>query len=109
MTPEPDDTLRAIFGDPIDVYTDAQALDDGALVDIAPWDLSFRGRLINRVTGGLFAALEQSVKQPGALKGVLRAKLRHGTLRGGIWQVPPGLWLIANEVGGWTLMRPEDY
>ena len=50
MTPESDDTLRAIFGDPIDVYTDAQALDDGALVDIAPWRLCFSGRIVDRIT-----------------------------------------------------------
>ncbi len=109
MTPEPDDTLREIFGDPIDVYTDAQALDDGVLVDLAPMGLSFRGRIVNRVTGGLFAALEQSVNGPGALKGVLRAKLRYAIFKRDTWQVQPGLWLIANEVGGWTLMRPEDY
>ena len=109
MPPEPDDTLRAIFGDPIDVYTDAQALDDGVLVDLAPMGLSFRGRPVNRITGGLLAALEQSVNKSATLKGVLRAKLRYAILKSDTWQVPPGLWLIGNEVGGWTLMLPEDY
>ena len=38
-----------------------------------------------------------------------RGKLRYAIFKGDIWQIPPGLWLIENEVGGWTLMRPEDY
>ena len=39
----------------------------------------------------------------------LHAKLRYAIFKGDTWQVPPGLWLIENEVGGWTLMLPEDY
>ena len=41
--------------------------------------------------------------------GRLRTKLRYAYYKGDIWQVPPGLWLIENELGGWTVMRPEDY
>jgi|SRR5882672_1316966 len=28
---------------------------------------------------------------------------------GDIYQIPPKLWLVRNEVGGWTAMYPEDY
>ena len=109
MPPDPDDTLRELFGDPIDVYTDAEALADGMLVDLSPFGLHFRGRLVNRITGGLWADLQPFAAGPRDLARTLRTKLRYAYYKGDIWQVPPGLWLIANEIGGWTLMRPEDY
>ena len=28
---------------------------------------------------------------------------------GDIYRIPPNLWLVRNEVGGWTAMYPEDY
>ena len=28
---------------------------------------------------------------------------------GDIWRIPPNLWLVRNEVSGWTAMYPEDY
>ena len=28
---------------------------------------------------------------------------------GDIYTLPPKLWLVRNEVGGWTAMYPEDY
>ena len=28
---------------------------------------------------------------------------------GDIYRIPPKLWLVRNEVGGWTAMYPEDY
>jgi len=28
---------------------------------------------------------------------------------GDICTIPPKLWLVRNEVGGWTAMYPEDY
>ena len=109
MTPEPDDTLREIFGPPIDVYTDAQALGDGVLVDIGPLAVHFHGRPVNRMTGGLWGDFKPFALDGAALARTLRVKLRYAFFRGDIWQVPPGLWLIENEIGGWTLMRPEDY
>ena len=44
MDAKPDDTLRELFGDPISVFTDQQALADGVIVDLAPLGLWFRGR-----------------------------------------------------------------
>lgn len=28
---------------------------------------------------------------------------------GDIYRITPKLWLVRNEVGGWTAMHPEDY
>jgi hypothetical protein len=28
---------------------------------------------------------------------------------GDIYRIPPNLWLVRNEVGGWTAMYPVDY
>jgi hypothetical protein len=28
---------------------------------------------------------------------------------GDIYRIPPNLWLVQNEVGGWTAMYPEGY
>ena len=103
------DDLRDLFGDPIDVYTDEQALADGMLVDLSPLGLHFRGRPVNRMTGGLWADLKPFLNETTTLASALRTKLRYAYYKGDIWHVPPGLWLIENELGGWTLMRPEDY
>jgi len=101
--------LPELFGEPVAVYADAQALADGMLVDISPLGLRFRARPVNRMTRGLWADLEPFVNEVNTLDSILRTKLRYANFKGDIWQVPPGLWLIENEVGGWTLMRPEDY
>ncbi len=103
------DDLRELFGDPIDVYTDADALADGMLADTGPLGLHFNGRPVNRITGGLLADFRPFLNETATLASTLRAKLRYAYYKGDIWQLPPGLWLIENELGGWTLMRPEDY
>ena len=103
------DNLRDLFGDPIDVYTDADALADGVLADIGPLGLHFNGKPLNRITGGLLADFRPFLNGGLDLASTLRTKLRYAYYKGDIWQVPPGLWLVENERGGWTLMRPEDY
>ena len=109
MKRETRESLRQTFGDPIDIYTDQQALDDGVLVNLGPLGVRFQGRPVNRMTGGLWTDLAPFVNDTSTLDSILRTKLRYASFKGDIWQVPPGLWLIENEVGGWTLMRPEDY
>ena len=103
------DTMRELFGEPIDVYTDEQALADGMLADVGSLDLHFRGKPVNRITGGLLADFRPFLNATTTLASTLRAKLRYAYYKGDVWQVPPGLWLVENEIGGWTLMRPEDY
>ncbi|CAI4029890.1 hypothetical protein DNFV4_00310 [Nitrospira tepida] len=93
---------------------------------------------VNRMTSGLWADLEPFLLPVAAAKAgitftgsaevlldqlngqypsgylaelaaMLKTKIRLASYKGDIWQVPPGLWLIENEVNGWTIMRPEDY
>jgi hypothetical protein len=107
------------FGEVISVYTDADALSDGTLIDIAALGLSFRDLPINRMTCGLwaeflrFCGIQRDSIEPEmdlqTLKRTMQVKLTLARLSGGIWTLPPKLWLIENEVGGWTVMRPEDY
>jgi hypothetical protein len=106
--------MMEFFGEPISVYTDAQALEDGVLVDVSSLNVSFKAMLINRMTQNLWADFEplfttESGLNREAIANALRTKCEMATNRGGIWTLPPKLWLIENEVGGWTVMYPEDY
>src|SRR6185503_607372 len=60
MTDE--DYLREFFGEPISIYTDADALSDGTLVDISPLNLTFESLPVNRITGNLFWAVQPDYK-----------------------------------------------
>ena len=105
----------------ISVYDDSQAIEDGVIVDISELGLDFRGRPLNRMTRGLWDDFQpfitfdstfpgiQAPTPPEELKKIMRTKLRLARRPGGIWTLPPGLWLIENEVGGWTAMKPEEY
>ena len=114
------------FGEPISVYTDAEALDDGFLVDLGQFTrVAFLGLPINRMTRHLFDDLkpfldtdtESDAKEFGfALGSTLRTKCSFATGDpgnsgeiGDIYRIPPNLWLVRNELGGWTAMYPEDY
>lgn len=110
MSNEPDD----IFGEPIYVYTDGQAVQDGLLVAIAG-----PGR-VNRVTRAVFDHFTEPmgtspITDPvtdistlmDAVRTILEAELNDG------WRIgtyrDKTLWLVPNEVNGFTLMFPEDY
>src|SRR5512135_1326303 len=121
------ETLREIFGEPISVYTDADAIEDGFIVDLAQFiRVLFRGLPINRMTRHLFDDLEPFAKSEAetlyngnirrAFSSLLSAKIRFASGDpgntgeiGDIFTIPPKLWLVRNEVGGWTAMYPEDY
>ena len=105
--------IDELFGN-IYVYTDAQALDDGVLVAV-PGDGG-----VNRVTSAVFDHFTESlgtspitgtVTNIGPLMDAIRAMLAIEPDDG--WRVGEyqgrELWLIPNEVGGLTLMFPEDY
>jgi len=99
----------------IDVYSDKQALEDGVLVSVPG-----EGR-VNRVTRAVFDNFTEPLGSSPAtdqvnditrLQDAIRAMLkvepdqdawRTGTYEG------KGLWLIPNEVGGLTLLFPDDY
>ena len=102
------------FGEPIYTYTDQQAIEDGVLVAIAG-----PGR-VNRVTRAVFDYFTQPMGSSAvtgpvtnitplmdAIRAVLQAELKDD------WRIATHqnktLWLVPNEVGGHTLMFPEDY
>lgn len=103
------------FGEPIYTYTDAQAIEDGVLVAI-PGDGN-----VNRATRAVFdhyanpmgeSQETNAVTNITPLLEAIRALLtkppdtdgwRTGTHEG------KELWIIPNEVGGLTLMFPDDY
>ena len=114
------------FGEPISVYTDAEAIEDGFLVNLTKFCVvQFLGFVVNRMTSHLFEDLKPFAETDPAipdgnfneaLASILRTKcsLAQGSDDntgevGDIWRIPPDLWLVRNEVGGWTAMYPEDY
>ncbi len=106
------------WGEPISRYTDQDALEDGVIVDISPLSLLFRGVLVNRMTRSLWEDLQPFVKAEAALyegnemralAQIMATKIHMAFYKGDIWQLPPNIWLIENELGGWTAMYPEDY
>jgi hypothetical protein len=117
-----DDGLSDVFGEVISTYTDQEALDDGTLVDLGE-RVSFRGYAVNRMTRHLFDDLAPGAEARlfngdvnRALASILETKCawaqgdpgNTGEV-GDIYTIPPELWLVRNEVGGWTAMYPEDY
>jgi hypothetical protein len=106
------------WGPVIYEYTDKQAVDDGVLVDISSLGLTLDGKPVNRMTCTLFGELEPFVKaeaarfdgnENAALASILRTKLEMRTGDADLYTVPPGLWVMLNELGGYTFMKPEDY
>ena len=105
------DDLSDLFGEPIIVYTDRQALEDGVLVSVP-------GGSVNRVTRAVFDYFVKYIGDPRhkvmditPLMEAIRFMLtlpRVDDWRTGDYQ-GKRLWLIPNEVGGLTLMFPEDY
>ena len=108
MTNEADD----LFGEPISNYSDSQALQDGVLVEI-PGDGG-----VNRATRAVFDEFVHPIGDPrlgvlnitplmDAIRAIIKIEpddgWRVGTYQG------KDLWIIPNEVGGLTLMFPDDY
>jgi hypothetical protein len=121
---KPESPSEDLFGEVISSYTDAEALEDGSLAELHT-GVMFRGFPIKRMTSRLFEHLRPFVEAGAelfdgdfdrALASILRAKcsLASGDSGntgeiGDIYRIPPKLWLVRNEVGGWTAMYPEDY
>ena len=116
--------MEELFGEVISSYTDRQAVEDGFLVELH-MPAFFRELPINRMTRHLFDDLAPFLEAEAslfngdlsrALASILRTKCtfaqgdpgNNGEI-GDIYRIPPNLWLVRNEVGGWTLMYPEDY
>lgn len=102
--------------DIISIYTDADALDDGTLIDLTNTGLkTLQNQPINRITSAAFAELNDiaAQHQKGPVEYLtdwLPLALiiaRHDQ----DWLILANgkLWLIPNEVDGYTLMLPSDY
>lgn len=108
------------WGETISIYTDADAQDDGILTDVCNLGVEFNGKVINRLTASAALAVGLKDKQPAAAKNNLEFVASHSTFDGagadawGIFEANPKLgnekfWLVPNEVGGYTLMLPDEY
>ena len=108
------------WGEPISVYTDSDGIEDGILIDISELKVLFNGRIINRVA--CEAAILLKVKETEAedLRETLQFIAVNCTFDGegfdawGIFQNQfsfggEKLWLVSNEVDGYTLMLPSEY
>ena len=124
--PEAAEELNQFLGDPISVYTDAEALDDGFVVDVSRFTrIRFLGLPVNWMTRRLFDEFEPYIEAHAggdnrafgqSLASILSTKCRfaRGSLDntgevGDIYRIRSNLWLVRNEVGGWTAMYPSDY
>jgi hypothetical protein len=121
---EPQSPSEDLFGDVISSYTDAAAIEDGFLGELHSGAM-FRGLPLNRITSHLIEDLRPFVEAEAALfdgnfdralASILRTKCNFASGDpgntgeiGDVYQIPPKLWLVRNEVGGWTAMYPEDY
>ena len=121
---QPESPSDDLFGEVISSYTDAEALEDGFLGEIHT-RVTFLGLPIDRTTSNLFDDLKPFVEAEAALfdgnfdralASILRTKCSFASGDpgntgeiGDIYRIPPKLWLVRNEVGGWTAMYPEDY
>lgn len=112
-------------------YTDSMALDDGALVNIESLHLTFESKPINRITSALFwqeqknyplsetQLIEQLAdcdddQEPVSfdLEAFGKAITEKLATAGGsdyLRTLDGPIWLVENEVSGWTLMLPSDY
>jgi hypothetical protein len=104
----------------ISVYTDKNAQSDGILIDVSDLEVYFNGKIINRLTIG--AALCTGIKNlpkefaKSNLEFIAEnsVKDREGETAWGIfpgseWFENEKLWLVSNEIEGFTLMKPDEY
>jgi hypothetical protein len=103
----------------ISVYTDSDALMDGVLTDVSTFGVYFNGRLIMRATVGATDVLNFEHASREAIKQNLEyisancRKDREGADAWGIFEpnavIDCALWLVVNELGSYTLMKPSEY
>lgn len=110
------DFMSEPFGEVISIYSDQDAINDGVLIDIASFGLTFEGKPINRMTVALFDTFEKQYPTPDgsavdyeACARAVTAMLLFVTGEGYLRVLPKDIWMVENEIGGWTLMYPSDY
>jgi hypothetical protein len=123
--------LDELHEEVIYAYTDEMALDDGVLVDISSLGLAFESKPINRITAALFwqeqkkyplneaQLIEQLAdcdddQEPisfdlEAFGEVIAGQLATAGGSDRLRTLPGDIWLVENEVNGWSLMLPSDY
>ena len=108
------------WGEPISVYTDADAINDGIIHDVSEFGAEFNDLPVNRATIGVLIAMEMRNKQPVTIKHQLKyitencRKDREDSDAWGIFEADKRLgnqklWLIPNEVNGYTIILPNEY
>ena len=103
-------------------YTDKQAVEDGVLVDLADWGMFLNEKVVSRISINLWEELKESIKDKSgdekkqliALRGIILEKIRQAKITpdnpdGYMFILPNNIWAVANEIGGYTLMLPQDY
>lgn len=108
------------WGEAISIYTDTDAMEDGIVQDVSAFGVSFNGKIINRVTVGAGLLLDLENKQTATTKNHLQFISDNSRPDGededawGIFEPHEKfgnekLWLVSNEIKGYTLMLPEEY
>lgn len=108
------------WGEVISVYTDAEAQEDGVLIDVENLGVKFNERIINRVTVGVTLAIGLKEKQPATIKNNLEFIAVKSSFDGdgadawGVFEPDARFgnekfWLVPNEVEGYTLLLPDEY
>lgn len=109
-------TMEEFFGAPISVYTDAQALEDGALV--ATSGLFPAAWRINRITRAVFSRYTRKLLGGAMTDVTILVRAVRAAWEGAridrdwrIGQTPDGetIWFVPNEVGSYTALFPDDY
>jgi hypothetical protein len=114
------DEFFEFWGEPISVYTDEDAQADGTVIDTSVFEAAFNGKIINRATIGASGVLGICDLDGLVVKKNLEyiaencKKDREGADAWGIFEPDARLgntklWLVYNEVGGYTVMKPEEY
>lgn len=119
-------TPTETFGEPISVYTRAQAIDDGALVDLSQWGREYGFRVPVCMTRALFNLVDIDSKGRStyestrgrahdvltlgslALRGALARKDTFAEFTVKIGRENQTLYITADG-DGVTVMLPEDY
>ncbi|HEX8289809.1 MAG TPA: hypothetical protein VF556_17640 [Pyrinomonadaceae bacterium] len=108
------------WGEPISIYTDADAQEDGVLTDVSDLRVKFNGKIINRIAVEASIALDARNKQPEQLAGNLEFIANNCEFDGdgedawGVFKPNAQLgnekfWLVPNEVKGYSLILPSEY
>lgn len=100
----------------LDTYTDADAIDDGVLVNTTAENVYFNGKIINRITANahfnahLVTETDRDIQEIMQDISINARKSDNGCDVWGVYEKSDLVfWLVPNEIHGYTLMMPDDY